>query len=109
VIAADPLLHAGTVASMGSWEDMELVEEEAVADGTVAILVVDTFDQAAEERLPPSAGARKCPACWCRPSSTPPRSRLRSSPAFERCCGGATRTRMGGDASRRWRPNGGVS
>ena len=51
VIAADPLLHAGTVASMGSWEDTEVIEERAVADATVAILVVDTYDQAVEERF----------------------------------------------------------
>jgi DNA-binding NarL/FixJ family response regulator len=51
VVAADPLLRAGTVASLRSWADTEVIGEEAVSDGAVVILVADTFDDALDHRL----------------------------------------------------------
>jgi DNA-binding NarL/FixJ family response regulator len=50
IIARDPLLLAGTAAHLNT-PDIELVAEEAVADGTVVALVVDTFDEDAELHL----------------------------------------------------------
>jgi DNA-binding NarL/FixJ family response regulator len=49
VVTDDPLLRAGTVAQLGA--GVALVGEHAVDDGTIAVLVTETFDDAEELRL----------------------------------------------------------
>ena len=50
VVAADPLLRAGVTAHLTA-SGVTLLDEEAVTDGTVVVLVADTFDAQAERRL----------------------------------------------------------
>jgi DNA-binding NarL/FixJ family response regulator len=50
VVAADPLLRAGVIAHLTA-PGVLLVEEDAVTDATIAVLVTGTFDAEAERRL----------------------------------------------------------
>ena len=50
VVADDPLLRSGTVTQLGSLGLLVVCEEE-ITDGTVALLVSDTFDDDLEARL----------------------------------------------------------
>lgn len=50
IVGSDPLLRAGLIAHLTA-PAVTLVEEEAVADGTVVVLVADTFDEETERRL----------------------------------------------------------
>jgi DNA-binding NarL/FixJ family response regulator len=50
VVAADPLSRAGVIAHLTS-PGLSLVDEDAVSDGTIVMLVVGTFDEEAERRL----------------------------------------------------------
>lgn len=50
VVAADPLLRAGVIAHLTA-PGITLVDEDAVVDGTIAVLVTPTFDELAERRL----------------------------------------------------------
>jgi DNA-binding NarL/FixJ family response regulator len=50
IVAADPLVRAGVIAHLTA-PGLTLVDEDAVADGTVVVLVCDTFDADAERRL----------------------------------------------------------
>jgi DNA-binding NarL/FixJ family response regulator len=50
VVAADPLSRAGVIAHLTS-PRVSLVDERAVTDGTIVVLVVGTFDEEAEFRL----------------------------------------------------------
>jgi DNA-binding NarL/FixJ family response regulator len=50
VIAADPLLRAGVITHLTT-PGVRLVAEDAIDDGTIAVLVTATFDAKAERRL----------------------------------------------------------
>jgi DNA-binding NarL/FixJ family response regulator len=50
IVAPDPLVRAGVIAHLTA-PGVRLVEEDAVADGTVVVLVTDTFDDDAERQL----------------------------------------------------------
>src|SRR5688572_17669846 len=49
VVTDDPLLRAGTVAQLGA--GIALVDADEVVDGTIAVLVTETFDDELELRL----------------------------------------------------------